>query len=437
MASASASAAAPPRRRPDPSPHEHRPLAAAAAARLDGLRRGGLYRRLRGGAVRGPKIVVDGRPLINLASNDYLGLAVPAPGAGGSRAGCGGFAASPGGMGSPGSRLASGNDESYAGLEAALAVHRSAGAAIVYPTGYMANLGAVQCLAGRGDCVLSDSLNHASMIDACRLSGARISVYGHNDMASLRDGLAEAERRRAAGVGGGGGRTFVLTEGVFSMDGDVAALPEICELAASRGASVVLDDAHGDFVMGYAGRGTADALGVQGAVDVHTSSLSKGLGSFGGYVAADAAVADLLVNASRPLVYTSALPPAVVLDAAARMAGAGARESRRRRLWSNVERLGGGLAALGFECGAGGRGAGAGAGGLTHIIPVMVGAEGAAVELGEGLARLGVYALPVRYPTVARGAARIRVSVTALLGDDDIDRAVEAFGRAGRRLGLL
>lgn len=399
-------------------------LAAAASARLDGLRRGGLYRRLRGGEVRGSKIVVDGRPLINLASNDYLGLAAPSIGA-------------EGGLGSPGSRLASGNDASYGGLEEALAAHRSAGAALVYPTGYMANLGAVQCLAGPGDAILSDSLNHASMIDACRLSGARIAVYAHNDMDSLRGALAGAKE------GGAGGRTFVLTEGVFSMDGDVAALPEICEMAAPRGASVVLDDAHGDFVMGGEGRGTADALGVAGMVDVHTGSLSKGLGSFGGYVAADAGVVDLLVNASRPLVYTSALPPAVVRDAAARMADGAARESRRRRLWSNVKRLGGGLASLGFECGAGGGGNGAGAaggspgGGMTHIMPVMVGSEGAAVDLGAELARLGVYALPVRYPTVARGAARMRVSVTALLDADDIDCALDAFGRAGRRLGLL
>ena len=407
-------------------------LAAAASARLDGLRRGGLYRRLRGGEVRGSKIVVDGRPLINLASNDYLGLAAPSIG-------------SEGGLGSPGSRLASGNDASYEGLEEALAAHRSAGAALVYPTGYMANLGAVQCLAGPGDAILSDSLNHASMIDACRLSGARIAVYAHNDMESLRRALAEAEDRRGAAGGGSGrgGRTFVLTEGVFSMDGDVAALPEICEMAAPRGASVVLDDAHGDFVMGGEGRGTADALGVADMVDVHTSSLSKGLGSFGGYVAADAGVVDLLVNASRPLVYTSALPPAVVRDAAARMADGPARESRRLRLWSNVRRLGGGLASLGFECGAGGRGSGAGAaggspgGGMTHIMPVMVGSEGAAVDLGAELARLGVYALPVRYPTVARGAARMRVSVTALLDAADIDCAVDAFGRAGRRLGLL
>ena len=396
-------------------------LASAAAARLDGLRRDGLYRRLRGGTVRGSKIIIDGRPLINLASNDYLGLAAPGP-------------ESTGGLGSPGSRLASGNDASYAGLEEALAAHRSAGAALVYPTGYMANLGAVQCLAGPGDGILSDSLNHASMIDACRLSGAKTTVYAHNDMDSLRGALAGAKK-------GGRGRTFVLTEGVFSMDGDVAVLPEICEMAASHGASVVLDDAHGDFVMGSGGRGTADALGVADRVDVHTSSLSKGLGSFGGYVAADADVADLLVNASRPLVYTSALPPAVVRDAGARMADVAARESRRRRLWSNIERLGVGLASLGFECGAGrkeGAGSGAGAaGGPTHIMPVMVGAEGAAVDLGAELARLGVYALPVRYPTVARGAARIRVSVTALLDAGDIDCAVDAFGTAGRRLGLL
>ena len=398
--------------------------------------------------MRGSRVVVGGRTLINLASNDYLGLAPrpqPQPRRAGDAAG-GGAEAGPCGMGSPGSRLASGNDDSYAALERGLAAHRSSGAALVYPTGYMANLGAVQCLAGPGDTILSDSLNHASMIDACRLSGARTVVYAHNDAGALRGALREASRP-GRGRGGRRGRTFVLTEGVFSMDGDVAALPEICEIAASRGASVVLDDAHGDFVLGAGGRGTDDALGARGGVDVHTGSLSKGLGSFGGYVAADAEVVDLLVNASRPLVYTSALPPAVVLDAAGRLASGRARESRRRRLWRNVARLGGGLVGLGYECGAAGvdgtaaaaagSACGADTGGLTHIMPVMVGAEGAAVDLGRELARLGVFALPVRYPTVARGAARLRVSVTALLTAADIDLAIDAFGRAGRLLGLL
>ena len=431
-------------------------LAAAASARLDAIRREGLYRTLRGGAVRGSRIVVDGRPLINLASNDYLGMAGPPPLAAaagdGGRSRGGGSAAPPRGsrldgleldaapgaaLGSPGSRLASGGGEPHAALEAALAEHRSAGAALAYPTGYMANIGAVQCLAGPGDAILSDSLNHASMIDACRLSGARTAVYAHNDMGALRAALAAAAKRRR-------GRTFVLTEGVFSMDGDMAALQEICELASSRGASVVLDDAHGDFVMGASGRGTADELGVQRMIDVHTSSLSKGLGSFGGYVAAASAeVVDLLVNASRAFVYTSALPDAVALHAAGRLGAAGLRERRRRRLESNVRRLGEGLHGAGFNLGADGlrgsrRGRSAAAGPrTTHIMPVMVGSEGAAVDLGRELDRAGVFALPVRYPTVARGAARMRVSVSALLTAADIDHAVDAFAAAGRRLGIL
>ena len=421
-------------------------LAAAAAARLDAIRRDGLYRTLRGGAARGSRIVVGGRSLINLASNDYLGMAgMPAaatasPGRGPSRHSRGGrapAAAAAGScrqLGSPGSRLASGGDESHAALEAALAGHRSAGAALAYPTGYMANIGAVQCLAEPGDTILSDSLNHASIIDACRLSGARTVVYGHNDMGALRAALAPAARRRPRG------RVFVLTEGVFSMDGDTAPLPEICELASSRGASVVLDDAHGDFVMGAGGRGTADELGVQSMIDVHTSSLSKGLGSFGGYVAAAADVVDLLVNASRAFVYTSALPAAVALHAACRLNAAGYRERRRRRLLSNARRLGEGLLGAGFGLGAGGlrggRGRGAGPR-TTHIMPVMVGSERTAVRLGRELDAAGVFALPVRYPTVARGAARIRISVSALLTAADIDCAVDAFAAAGRRLGLL
>ena len=428
-------------------------LAAAAAARLDAIRRDGLYRTLRGGAARGSRIVVGGRSLINLASNDYLGMAGmpaaaaaaassagrdPSPPSRGARAPAAAAAAAGScrQLGSPGSRLASGGDESHAALEAALAGHRSAGAALAYPTGYMANIGAVQCLAEPGDTILSDSLNHASIIDACRLSGARTVVYEHNDMGALRAALAPAARRRPRG------RVFVLTEGVFSMDGDTAPLPEICELASSRGAFVVLDDAHGDFVMGAGGRGTADELGVQSMIDVHTSSLSKGLGSFGGYVAAAADVVDLLVNASRAFVYTSALPAAVALHAASRLNAAGYRERRRRRLLSNVRRLGEGLLGAGFGLGAGGlrggRGRGRGAAPrTTHIMPVMVGSERTAVRLGRELETAGVFALPVRYPTVARGAARIRISVSALLTAADIDYAVSAFAAAGRRLGLL
>ena len=370
---------------------------------------------MRYGTSHGPRITVGagGRPLINLGSNDYLGMGgerVPAAGTGRLQ-----FQSS--------SRLVSGNDPAYGRLERLLARHKSQQGSLVYPTGYMANIGAIPALAGKGDLVLSDRLNHASIIDACRLSGATVVTYSHNDMDDLRAGLR-------AGLPGGGGRprrnanTFVITEGVFSMDGDVAPLGEITEIAREAGAITVVDDAHGDFVMGADGRGTPHSLGVAREVGLYTSSLSKALGSFGGYVAAQGNAVDLCVNRSRPFIYTSALP-SLLVDTAIRRFESGRREGRRRRLLENARRMAGGLAGIGYDTGLS----------ATHIIPVMVGDEGVAVRMGAYLARNGVFARPIRYPTVPAGSARLRVSVTAWLSAADVEAALAAFEKAYRRFG--
>ncbi len=369
-----------------------------AARQIGRIREDGLYRRLRPGNVEGAYITINGRRLVNLCSNDYLGL--PA-----SRMEIGQMQSS--------SRLVSGNDVAYAGLERGLAAHKSQPGALVYPTGYMANLGAIQAIVNRGDAIFSDELNHASIIDACRLSGGRVSIYRHNDMDGLGIMLARAS-----------GPKFVITEGIFSMDGDYADLARITELAQKSGAAVIIDDAHGDFVAGHDGRGTADHLGVADMIDLYVSSLSKGLGSFGGYVAARDDVIDLCVNTSRTLIYTSALPSSLIRHAAARLGQD--REGRRRRLAQNVEAIACGLKNAGYMINSD-----------THIIPVMVGGEKEAVRFGEELAREGVFAQPIRYPTVARGRARIRLSVTAWLGRDEIDHIVCAFERAGKRTGII
>ncbi|ABK77614.1 8-amino-7-oxononanoate synthase [Cenarchaeum symbiosum A] len=337
------------------------------------------------------------RKLLNLCSNDYLGLASRGPVPGQPQAS---------------SRLVSGSDPAHTTLEKALARHAGTGAALLYPTGYMANLGAIQALVRKGDRIFSDELNHASIIDACALSGGRVSVYAHNDMDELRRMLKRCR-----------GRAHVITEGVFSMDGDMAKLIEITELARGR-ASVILDDAHGDFVCGRSGRGTAELLGVRGKVDVYTSSLSKGLGSFGGYMAAGRDDVKLCINGSRAFIYTSALPAHIARDALRRISADA--EPRRRKLAENARRLSEGLLDAGFRAGSD-----------SHIIPVHVGGERAAVELGRQLAREGVFAQPVRYPSVPRGKARIRISATARLTKGHVEGALEAFGRAGRRLGLV
>ena len=361
---------------------------------LDALRHNSLYRSLRYGRVDGPRIVVDGRAMINLGSNDYLGARGPVPG----------------GPRVSSSRLVSGNDDSYRDLEGVLGAHRSAESALVYPTGYMASLGLISVLGAAGCTILSDERNHASIIDGCRLAHGRTAVFGHNDVDALDSMLAGVD-----------GDAVVVTEGIFSMDGDYSDIRGIADVASRRGAAVVMDDAHGDFVVGPGGRGTAELFGVSGEIYATISSLSKGLGSFGGYVAADHTVTSLQVNRSRPFVYTSALPPAIIRDAASR-AGQDL-EGRRARLDRNVRRMAGGLASIGLETAS-----------RTHIIPVTIGGEREAVEFSGILAEKGVYAPAIRYPTVPRGLARIRISVTAALEDADIDAVLAAFEEARRRV---
>lgn len=364
---------------------------------LDDLRDSGLYRRLRPGRIDGAHITVGGRRLLNLCSNDYLGLPPD-------RVARGQFQSS--------SRLLSGSDASHGRLEDALARHKSQERALVFPTGYMANIGAIQAVAEAGDTILSDSLNHASIIQGCRLSGATVSIYGHNDVDDLEQKLV------------GGGRRFVITEGIFSMDGDCADLARIADVAHRAGAMLILDDAHGDFAVGPDGSGTAGRLGLAGRIDMYVSSLSKALGSFGGYVAARKETIDLLVNRSKAFIYTSALPSGLADHALRRVRSD--RAQRQERLAENARLLAAGLRAAGYDVRSG-----------THIIPVMIHDEKRSEAFAMSLADLGVFAQPVRYPTVPRGGARIRLSVTAWLERDHIGQILDAFGRAGREHGVL
>lgn len=410
-----------------------------AAETLRAAKRAGLYRRLRHGQTRGQYITIDGRTLINLCSNDYLGMGGRQGGEatlGGARSGDGG---SPGDDAGPddvgpkepaqvqaSSRLLSGGDVHHAMLEEALAESKSYGAALVYPTGYMANIGAIQILGAAGDAgrgaasgsvMFSDELNHASIIDGCRLAGgSRTVTYAHNDVADL-------ERKISAHSGDGRGRTVIITEGVFSMDGDIAPLGPLRDVADRHGAVMVVDDAHGDFVLGETGGGTLEHLGISPrdgrGPHVYTSSLSKGLGSFGGYVASDSDVVDLCVNRSRAFIYTSALPSYFAEHAYRRMLASDVMRSRRARLARNAKRLAGALAEAGHPTES-----------HTHIMPVMIGDERRAADVSERLYEAGVYAPAIRYPTVPRGEARIRMSATAWLEDHDIDAVGEALESA-------
>lgn len=366
-------------------------------AELCALKRDGLYRVMTPGRVDGPHITIRGKKMLNMCSNDYLGIRP-------SRSGTSQMQSS--------SRLVSGNDTSHGALEEAIAAHRCQQDALIFPTGYMANLGIITAMVQKGDTILSDQLNHSSIIDACKLAGAHMRIYRHNDCADLRKKIHNAR-----------GRIFVVTEGVFSMDGDLARLDEIAEIARGAGAITILDDAHGDFVTG-GGRGTAAHFGVAKKIDVHVSSLSKGLGSFGGYVAAQKNVIQYCTNKSRQFIYTSALPSALVTHALGRMKAGKSRY--RKRLERNVKNMVSGLVDLGYETGS-----------QSHIIPIIVGNEGDAMRLGRYMMKNGIFAQPIRYPTVARGAARIRMSVTAWLDDLHVEHVLEVLGRARGRFGML
>lgn len=365
---------------------------------LEKIKSRNLYRKLHNNRVQGPHILFKKKKLINLCSNDYLGLV---------------SSNIPNLQLQSSSRLVAGNDFSFSILEKKLADHKSQESALIFPTGYMANLGSIPVLAQKGDLILSDELNHASIIEACRISKAKISVYKHNDAEDLKKKISQKADRK-----------FIVTEGIFSMNGDFADLKKISEIADKNNALLVLDDAHGDFVAGSDGRGSADQSGVAKKIDVYVSSLSKGLGAFGGYVASRDKIIDLTVNTSRPFIYTSALPSFLVDLALKRFSSN--REKHRKKLWINVKRIQDGLDSIGYTFNS-----------TSQIIPIIIGHEKKTMEFGKYLFDKGVFAQPIRYPTVSLGLARIRISVTGLLTEEQIDRSLDVFEAAGKKFGIL
>ena len=366
--------------------------------RLAKIRRDNLYRKLVSNKILGPHVIIRGKRLINLSSNDYLGL---------------GFNKIPTMQTQSSSRLVAGNDFLFERLEEKLAQHKSQEAALIFPTGYMANLGIISILPQKNDLILSDELNHASIIDSCKLSEARKIIYKHNDVYDLENKLKKRSVRK-----------FVITEGIFSMNGDFARLKEISDLCQKYGAYLILDDAHGDFVVGRDGRGSAENKYVANKVDVYISSLSKALGTFGGYIASKRQIVDLAVNTSRPFIYTSALPNFLVRLALEKFSSN--REQKRKKLWKNIKYFKTGLESLGYTIPS-----------ESQIMPIIIGKEKKALEFGKYLFDNGVFAQPIRYPTVKLGTARIRISVTALLNIDLITKSIDVFERAGKKFGIL
>jgi glycine C-acetyltransferase/8-amino-7-oxononanoate synthase len=382
------------------------------ADRLEELRESGLHRRLRlVGGPQGPRVLLDGSPVLLLCSNNYLGLA-DHPRVRGAAA----EAAMRWGAGAGASRLISGNMELHRSLEQRLARFKGCQAALLFGSGYLANTGTIAALAGRGEVVFSDELNHASIVDGCRLSRAETFVYRHRDTEHLAWGL-----REAAGRG-----SLIVTDGVFSMDGDVAPLRELARLARSHGCRLMVDEAHATGAIGPGGRGSVAAAGLSGEVDVVMGTLGKALGSYGAYVCATRETIDYLVNSARPFIFSTAPPPSVVAAAAAALELIESHPHRVERLQANAATLREALAAEGLEPG----------GSKTQIVPVEVGDVERTMELCERALERGVFAQGIRPPTVPAGSSRLRFTVMATHREGELRRAAKLVGAAAREMGI-
>lgn len=363
----------------------------------------------------GPRMQVDGREVIVLCSSNYLGLAThPRLKAAAIEA------TNRLGVCSAASRLISGNNELYVTLEDRLAVFKGREAALVYSTGYMANLGVISALVGEGDVVYTDALSHASIIDGCRLSRASVKVFPHNDVNVLERLLKSDTGFR---------RKLIVVDGVYSMDGDLAPLPDLTKLARSYGALTMLDDAHGTGVLGKRGRGTAEHFGLEApdGVDIEIGTLGKALGSFGAYVVGNRSLREYLINRSRSLIFTCAMAPPALAAATAGLALLEEEPGIRQRLWDNVRQFREGLERLGLSTEPS----------VTHILPVMTHERQRTMALCQRLLELGVFSQGIRPPTVPPGTSRLRFTVTAEHSRADLGEALEAIERAFREFGLL
>ena len=392
-------------------------------AEIDDLKAKHLYRPLRVmSAAQGPVTVVDGREVISLSSNDYLGLTHHPRLREAALKAVGEY-----GVGSGAVRTIAGTMTEHEQLEAELAEFKGVEAVLTFQSGFTANTGVIPTITGEQDLIVSDALNHASIIDGMRLSKAPRKVFPHRDVAALGEILREASGTGRPEGAGPYRLILVVTDGVFSMDGDIAPLPGIVEAAEAYGAAVYVDDAHASGVLGRNGRGSVDHFGLHGRVDIQVGTMSKAMGVLGGYVASTQALRDLLIQRARPFLFSTSHPPA---DAAA------CREAVRvmldepwriERLWTSTRRFKAELTRLGFDTGRS----------ETPITPVIVGESDAAIRFSNRLFEEGVFATSVVFPTVALDQARLRTIVTAALTDEHLDRALDAFARVGRELGII
>jgi glycine C-acetyltransferase len=315
-------------------------------------------------------------------------------------------------------RTIAGTMDIHMELERRLAAFKQTEAAVVFQSGFTANAGTVSSILGKEDFIISDELNHASIIDGARLSRAAIKVFPHRDVAAARAIVAELPRDR---------RRLIITDGVFSMDGDLGALPELCDVADEFGCIMMVDDAHASGVFGRNGRGTVDHFGMHGRVDVQVGTLSKAIGALGGYVAGSRALIEFLYHRARPFLFSTSHPPSVAASCLAALDVLETEPQLIEQLWENTRFFKAGLAALGFNTGSS----------ESPITPVIVGEGATAMRLSDRLFEEGVFAQGIGFPTVARGKARIRTIVTATHTREELTFALDCFRRVGAELGVI
>ena len=385
--------------------------------RLDALAGRHLYRQLRTIPVGNePWIDVEGHRVLNLSSNNYLGLATRPE-----LTAAAASAAEADGCGSGSSRLIAGTSERHSALEMQLARFKHAESCLVFNSGYTANMGVISSLARAGDLILSDELNHASIIDGCRLSRAECKVFPHCDVSALEELLASSVQA------GHQGRIVVVTDTVFSMDGDLAPLTEIVGLCRQYHAILIVDEAHATGCVGPGGQGLVAQLGIEYEAMISVSTLSKALGSFGAFVTGPKLVKEYLINVSRNFIFTTALPTPVIAASEAALTILEQEPQLVERLQENAAFFRRGLQQLGFNTLTS----------QTHIVPILVGEAELTVEMARELLQQGVFAVAIRPPTVPLGSSRIRSSLMATHTQADLSYALEAFERVGRRLGMV
>jgi glycine C-acetyltransferase len=362
--------------------------------------------------MQGPEIRMEGRTILNFSSNNYLGLASHPKLMAASKKAIDDY-----GVGAGAVRTIIGTMNIHEELEQKLARFKHCEATLVLQSGFTANMAAIPPIMGEGDVIISDALNHASIIDAVRLSrGADKDIYPHSDMNALESVLKKHKNAR---------RKLIVTDGVFSMDGDVAKLPEIVQLAEKHNAIVMVDDAHGSGVMGSHGRGTVDHFGLHDRVDIVVGTMSKAFGVMGGYVASTATMREIMVNKARPLLFSTPHPPSVVASCIAAVELLESDDTLIKQLWYNTRYFKAGMKSIGLPIESD-----------TPLCPVIVGSSEKAQQLSQRLYEEGIYGRAIVFPTVAQDKARVRIIINANHTQPQLDRCIEAFEKIGRELGL-